>query len=187
MRSATCETLFGLLAATGLRVSEALAFRRCDVALDAALLTVRQSKFRKSRLVPIHPTTVEALRRYARLRDRCVPAAQTDAFFLSDRGAPMNYRHVLYAFTQLRTQLRWTNRGGHRAPRIHDLRHYFICRRLLSWYQQGTPVDNAMLSLSTYVGHTQVTHTYWYITGIPELMAIASARFERFAQGDIHV
>jgi integrase len=187
LRPATCETLFGLLAATGLRVSEALAFRRSDVALDAALLTVRQSKFRKSRLVPIHPTTVEALRRYARLRDRRVPAAQTDAFFLSDRGAPMNYRHVLYAFTQLRAQLRWTNRGGHRAPRIHDLRHHFICRRLLSWYQQGTSVDNTMLSLSTYVGHTQVTDTYWYITGIPELMAIASARFERFAQGDIHV
>jgi integrase len=186
LRAATCATVFGLLAATGLRISEALALRRSDAALETGLLTIRQTKFRKSRLVPIHSTTAEELRHYACFRDRMFPAPKTEAFFLSDRGEPTNYRQVLYAFARLRAQLRWTARGGHPAPRIHDLRHRFICRCLLHFYQQRASVDNAMLSLSTYIGHTQITDTYWYVTGIPELMAIVSERFERLAQGDIH-
>jgi integrase len=183
LRASTCETVFGLLAATGLRISEAMALRRCDVELDRALLTVRQTKFRKSRQLVLHPTTVEALRRYASVRDRHCPVPRGDAFFLTDAGASMNVRQVQYAFAALRTQLKWSARGGHPAPRIQDMRHTFICRRLLAWYQEGIDVDNAMLSLSTYVGHTQVTHTYWYITGIPELMSIAAQRFERSVRG----
>ena len=186
LRATTCETVFGLLAATGLRISEAMALRRCDVELDRALITVRQTKFRKCRQLVLHATTAEALRRYASFRDRHRPATQHDAFFLNDRGEPMNVRQVQYAFADLRTRLNWRARGGHPAPRIQDIRHTFICRRLLAWYQEGIDVGNAMLSLSTYVGHTQVTHTYWYITGIPELMSIAAQRFERFVQGDCH-
>jgi integrase len=97
----------------------------------------------------------------------------------------MNVRQMQYTFADLRARLNWRARGGHPAPRIQDLRHTFISRRLLAWYQEGIDVDNAMLSLSTYVGHTQVAHTYWYITGIPELMSIAAQRFERSARGAI--
>lgn len=183
LRAATCETVFGLLAATGLRISEAIALRRCDVELDRALLTVRQTKFRKSRVLPLHPTTVQALRRYVSVRDRYCPMSQCDAFFLTDSGVPINVRQMQYAFADLRARLNWRARGGHPAPRIQDLRHTFICRRLLAWYQEGIDVDSAMLSLSTYVGHAQVTHTYWYITGIPELMSIVAQRFERSARG----
>jgi integrase len=187
LRPVTCETVFGLLAATGLRVSEALALRREDVNLERSLLTIRQSKFRKARLVPIHPTTAEALRAYACNRDEKLPTRTTDAFFLSDSGRPMNYRQIEYAFARLRVQLRWQARGGHPHPRIYDLRHSFICRRLIGWYQEGIDVGNAMLMLSTYVGHSQVTDTFWYVTAIPELMAIAGDRFERFVQGGSHV
>lgn len=88
-----------------------------------------------------------------------------------------------YTFAQLRKRLGWIARGSYRFPRIQDLRHSFICHRLVSWYEQGVEVDHAILALSTYVGHTQVTDTYWYVTAIPELMAIATQRFERFAKG----
>lgn len=98
----------------------------------------------------------------------------------------MNYRQIEYAFACLRAQLGWRARGGHPHPRVHDLRHSFICRRLIGWYQEGINVDNSMLVLSTYVGHTQVTDTFWYVTGIPELMAIGGDRFERFTQGGSH-
>ncbi|MGF6877259.1 tyrosine-type recombinase/integrase [Paraburkholderia tuberum] len=186
LRPVTCETVFGLLAATGLRISEALDFRRSDVDLERGLLTIRQSKFRKARQVPLHPTTTEALRTYVCIRDKRLPASTTDAFFVSDRGRPVNYRQIAYAFARLRAQLGWQARGGHPHPRIHDLRHSFICRRLIGWYQEGIDVGNAMLVLSTYVGHTQVTDTFWYITAIPELMTIAGDRFEHFVQGGNH-
>ena len=186
LRPVTCETVFGLLAATGLRISEALALRRSDVDLERGLLTIRQSKFRKSRLIPLHPTTTDALRAYASSRDKRLPASTTDAFFMSDSGRSMNYRQIEYAFACLRAQLGWRARGGHPNPRIHDLRHSFICRRLIGWYQEGSNVGNAMLVLSTYVGHTQVTDTFWYVTAIPELMAIAGNRFEHFVQGGGH-
>ncbi len=186
LRPVTCETVFGLLAATGLRISEVLAFRRSDVDLERGLLTIRQSKCRKAHQVPLHPTTTEALRAYACIRDKRLPASTTDAFFVSDRGRPVNYRQIAYAFARLRAQLGWQARGGHPHPRIHDLRHSFICRRLVGWYQEGIDVGNAMLVLSTYVGHTQVTDTFWYVTAIPELMTIAGDRFEHFVQGGNH-
>jgi integrase len=90
-------------------------------------------------------------------------------------------RTVEYTFGRLRCQLGWRPRGHHAAPRIQDLRHSFICHRLLAWYQQGVDIDRAILLLATYVGHTQVTDTYWYITGIPELLALAARRFEQAA------
>ena len=90
---------------------------------------------------------------------------------------------VDYTFAQLRDQLGWKARGHHPAPRVRDLRHTFICRRLITWYREGVDVDKAMLALSTYVGHSQITDTYWYVTGIPELMGIAAQRFERSVHG----
>jgi len=184
LRPVTYLTLFGLIAATGLRVSEARSLTRADVEFDRAVLTVRNTKFRKSRLVPLHPTTIGALQRYAEIRDRKVPLVDTAAFFVSDRGKALDKRTVHYTFAKLRQQLGWRARGGHPAPRIHDLRHTFICQALLRSCRKRRSPEHGIEALSTYVGHAKVTYTYWYVTGIPELMALAARRFERFAHGD---
>lgn len=186
LRPVRYVTLFGLLAATGLRLSEALKMRRADVDLEQGALTIRETKFRKSRRVPLHPSVTPALREYAALRDRWQPAAVSDHFFLSSHQRELHVSTVEYVFGRLRSKLQWLPRGDHPAPRIHDMRHTFICQRVLLWYRQGVNVDNAMAMLSTYVGHAKVTDTYWYLTGIPELMAIAAQRFECFATGGDH-
>lgn len=186
LRSARYTTLFGLLATTGLRVSEALQLRRVDADLEHGQLTIRESKFRKSRLVPLHSSVTQELQNYAVLRDRQWPVALSDHFFLSSRGSCLGLSTVEYVFACLRTALGWISRGDYPSPRIHDLRHSFICNRVLLWYKQGVDVDNTMIMLSTYVGHAKVTDTYWYLTGIPELMEIAARRFERFAEGVHH-
>lgn len=183
LRPATYETLFGLLAATGLRISEALHLALQDVDLQAGIITVRETKFRKSRLVPLHPTTTEALQQYAHLRDVKVPIPTVDDFFLSDGGRRMLLDTVQRRFRSLCNQLHWRSRGDHPAPRIQDLRHSFITHCLLRWYRQRINMDKEMLTLSTYVGHAEVTYTYWYVTGVPELMAIATRRFEKFTAG----
>jgi len=182
LRGATYEALFGLLAATGLRVSEAVHLMDADVGMKSGLLTVRKTKFAKSRQVPLHASTVEALRRYRGLRDLQISVTEKTPFFVSTRGRrrgyALNLRQVRRVFRNLREQLGWVNRGAHAAPRIHDLRHSFIVHRVLLWHTQGVDIDQAMLSLSTYVGHAMVTNTYWYLTGVPELMALAAGQFE---------
>jgi integrase len=183
LRPATYETLFGLLAATGLRISEALRLTIEDVDLEAGIITVRDTKFGKSRLVPLHSTATEALRRYARLRNVKIPVPSSDDFFLSDGGRRMLQDTVQRRFRRLCDQLHWRSRGGHPAPRIHDLRHSFITHCILRWYQQGVNPDKEILALSTYVGHSEVTYTYWYITGVPELLAIVTQRFEQYSAG----
>jgi integrase len=183
LRSATYEAFFGLIAATGLRLSEAIHLKRSDVDLAEGILTVRHTKYAKTRVVPLHPSATQALRRYTHCRDQKIPAPANDFFFLSARGAVLDSRTVEYTFGRLRKQLGWIGRGSYPFPRIMDMRHSFICRRLVSWYKQGINVDNAILALATYVGHTEVTATYWYITGVPDLMALASQRFQRFALG----
>lgn len=182
LRPATYRALFGLIAATGLRISEALRLECADVDLDAGMLTVRQTKFAKSRLVPLHLTTVQALRQYLALRQRHLPAVADGPFLASPTGAALTKRTVHWVFDRLRKQLGWTARGGHAAPRIHDLRHTFICRRVRLWHEHGTDIDNAMVTLSTYVGHAKVSDTYWYLTAAPDLMAVAGRRFEQFAE-----
>jgi len=182
LRGATYETLFGLLASTGLRVSEAVHLMDADVELKSGLLTVRQTKFAKSRQVPLHPSAVEALRRYGGLRNLHVTVTDETPFFVGTRGrhrgCALGLRQVNRVFQSLRSQLGWVNRGAHAAPRIHDLRHAFIVRRVMLWHAQGVDIDQAMLALSTYVGHAKVTDTYWYLTGVPELMALAAGKFE---------
>ena len=182
LRPATYRTLLGLIAATGLRLSEALRLTCGDVDLDAGMLTVRQTKFAKSRLVPLHPTTVRALKQYLVLRQRHVLALQNGPFLVSAEGTALNKRMVHWVFGRLRKQLGWTARGGHAAPRIHDLRHTFICRRVRLWHEHGTDIDNAMVALSTYVGHAKVSDTYWYLTAAPDLMSVAARRFEQFME-----
>ncbi len=186
LRPATYETLFGLIAATGLRVSEALNLLDADVDLKSGVVTVRQTKFAKSRELPLHPSTVDALQRYRRLRNRHVQRTSEMPFFVGTRGQRLGQRlglrQVHRVFTSLRDQLGWVNRGAHDRPRIHDMRHSFAVRRVLLWHEHGTDIDQAMLALSTYLGHAKISNTYWYLTGVPELMALAGVKFEQFAQ-----
>jgi integrase len=179
LRGASCAAIFGLIASTGLRISEATGLQRADVDLNCGLLHIQHAKFGKSRWVPLHPTTSEALHRYAQQRDREPLSTETAAFFAFDHGRPATIDSLEYAFRLLRDQLNWHSRGGYPAPRIHDLRHTFICRRLERWSAQGVDTDRHILALSTYVGHTKVTDTYWYLTATPELLAIAAQRFAR--------
>ena len=161
-----------MIAATGLRLSEAINLKRSAVDLANGILTVRRSKYAKTRMVPLHPSTTQALRCYVRFRDQEIPApANQLAFSLNGR------------WISVCTRTGGVHRGSYPFPRILDMRHSFICRRLVSWYKEGANVNNAILALATYVGHTQITATYWYITGIPELMALAAQRFQRFAPG----
>jgi integrase len=178
LRPRTYYTLFGLLASTGLRISEALTLRRDRVDLGQGVLTIDQSKFCKRRLVPLHPSTTQALRRYARHRNHRHPVAQSDAFFVSDSGRPLPYSTVRNTFKRIRENFDWRPADGVRAPRIHDLRHTFVCRRILQWVADGVDVDHAITTLSTYLGHRKATDTYWYLTGVPELLALAARRFE---------
>lgn len=186
LRGATYETLFGLLASTGLRISEALHLLDSDVDLKTGMLAIRQTKFAKSRYVPLHSSTVEALKQYRSRRNLHIDVTEDTPFFISTRGRllgqRLDSRQVRRVFIQLRDQLGWLNRGAHHGPRIHDLRHTFVVRRILLWQAQGMDVDRQMLALSTYVGHAMVTNTYWYMTGIPELMAVAANRFEAFVR-----
>lgn len=181
LRPVLYETLFGLLAATGLRISEALQLRYADIDPAPGALTVRQSKFSKSRLVPLHPTVCEALQRYTTIRQLFAPVSPEAYLFVSRSGARLSRSTALSVFKQLRADLKWTARGDRALPRIHDLRHTFICRRIQRWYQQGADVDNRMAALSTYVGHSCISCTYWYLTGTPELMTVAARNFEQFA------
>jgi integrase len=177
------RTLFGLLACTGLRISEALKLNAADVDLEHGVLRIEKTKFKKSRLVPLHPTATRALRHYAQTRYGRQVVCDDGPFFVGSTGKRLHYDVVCRVFEQLRDMLGWKKGNGELPrPRIHDLRHTFACRRLLSWYRQGKNVHNLIAALSTYMGHGKVTDTYWYLTGTPELLAIAGGRFERFAR-----
>jgi integrase len=184
LRPHTYATLFGLLACTGMRLSEALRLNRSDVDWQQSLLTIHQSKFRKSRLVPIHASATAALRAYADRRDRLHSGGAEEAVFVTARGTRLCRATAEDTFSDLRAQLPWPADGGRRGPRIHDLRHTFACRRLQQWYQQGVAVDQAIAALATYLGHTTIRDTYWYLTGVPELLELAAARFQHFAAPD---
>jgi integrase len=184
LRPATCRCIFGLLAASGLRISEALALTQADVDLATGVLLIRDAKFHQQRLVPLHPSVTAELRIYARFRDQRVRHPVCDRFFLRDNGSAANQSGILYALQTLTQQLGWQPRGDYAHHRVHDLRHTFIVRCVLHFYEQGIDIDRAILALSTYVGHAKVSDTYWYFTGIPELMAIAAERFHRYAQGE---
>jgi integrase len=183
LRPATCRCVIGLLAASGLRISEALMLTSADVDLDAGVLCIREGKFHRQRLVPLHPSVTESLRAYALRRDQLAPRPACDRFFLRDDGHSANQSGILYALQSLCRQLGWKPRGDYPYHRLHDLRHTFIVRSTLRFYEQGIDVDRAVLGLSLYVGHAKVSDTYWYFTGIPELMAVAAERFHRYTQG----
>lgn len=180
MRAKTYVTLLGLLASTGLRISEALRLERADFEAGRGLLTIRETKFHKSRLVPLHCTVIQELLDYAHFRDQVLEGAAI-TFFVTDRGTPLCYSTVRQTFRKLCNRALSPTPSGRRAPRLHDLRHTFACWRLLRWYADGVNVECAVTALSTYLGHAKVTDTYWYLTATPELLLQAAARFEPFA------
>lgn len=182
MPSLTYPTLFGLLASTGLRVGESLGLKRCDVNLESGVLSIIKTKSAKSRLVPLHISTIEALREYARQRDRIWPHPKSEAFFITLRGTGLKYWIVTTTFRKLRRQLRWPIPEGESAARVHDLRHTFVVRVLIRWYEDGTNVDEKIIHLAAYLGHINPTSTYWYLTAIPELMALTAARFDAYSK-----
>lgn len=183
LRPATCRTLFGLLAATGLRISEALKLTVADVDLVEGVLDIRDTKCHQRRFAPLHGSVIAKLNDYAQLRDRLVPTPSCDRFFLRDNGRPVDQRMVLYALQSLCCRLGWHARGDHARHRLHDLRHTFIVHSMLRFYEVGGDVEPMLPLLSIYVGHAKVVDTYWYISGIPQLMALAAERFHRYVQG----
>ncbi len=180
VRSSTFSTMFGLLAVTGLRISEAIALDRSDVDLQEALLTIRNTKNGKTRLVPLSKSTVAALRRYAGQRDRALPVVTTPAFFVSERGSRVTDCATRYNFAKVSRAVGLRaaaagHRHGH-GPRVHDLRHSFAARTMVEWYRAGIDVERELPKLSAYLGHTHVNDTYWYIEAVPELLQLATER-----------
>jgi integrase/recombinase XerD len=179
MRAASYEALFGLLAVSGMRIGEAVALEREDVDLDAGLITIRKAKGDRPRLVPLHPTSTEALRRYACERDRLCPTPRSRAFFLSSAGTPVHANGLRQTFREISTRI--GIRSDEVRPRIHDLRHRFAVQTLIDWHRSGVNIDEHIPTLSTYLGHVSPTDTYWYLSASPELMALAADRVaERF-------
>lgn len=178
LRPRNYSTLIGLLACTGLRISEALRFTRSDFDAEQGVLQIRETKFRKSRLVPLHPSATEELVAYASDRDRLMPAAPTDRFFVSDRARPLSYSQVNTTFRQLCDGAGIVGRGYRPRPVLHDLRHTFACRRVERWYDSGEDVTHRIAALSTYLGHAAIHCTYWYLTATPELLEKVASRFQ---------
>jgi len=176
LRAATYSTLFGLVSVTGMRISEPIDLDREDVDLTQGILTVRQSKFGKSRLVPVHSTTQDVLCRYASLRDRIFPRPKTLSFFLSESGRRLTYPAVLQTFVRLSHQMGL--RDSSPRPRIHDLRHGLAIRTLLQWYRTGENVEQRMPVLTTYLGHGHPASTYWYLSATPQLFGLVVERLD---------
>jgi integrase len=183
LRPWTYSTLFGVLAATGLRISEALALNGEDVDLDQGVLIIRRTKFGKTRLVPVHTTTRDALRAYASRRDRIHRRPRTPSFFVSECGTRLERSRVSMTFYGLSRQTGLRGPSDRHGPRLHDFRHSFAVRTLLAWYRSGVDVDSQMPKLSTYLGHTHVSDTYWYLSAVPELLRLAARRLETNKHG----
>jgi len=179
LRGLTCSTLFGLIAVTGLRISEALALDRDDLNIDLGVLRVRQGKLGKERLLPLHPSVVTELLAYRAERDRLVghPALP---LFVTEKGTRLTDCAARYNFAQasqqigLRTHQHYGRHG--RGPRIHDLRHSFAVKTMLDWYRTGKDPAREMIRLTTYLGHSDPSNTYWYLEAVPELLDLAMAR-----------
>ncbi|SDT12158.1 tyrosine-type recombinase/integrase [Actinoplanes derwentensis] len=171
--------LIGLLAVTGMRVGETLALQDQDVDAQQGIVTVRDGKFGKSRLLPVHPSTIDALLRYRQAREQFVPATVVRALFVSSSGGPMDRPNVGRTFRQIAKNAGVTARSAACRPRVHDLRHSFAVATLLDAYRNGDDVQAMLPRLSTYLGHVKPKDTYWYLSAAPELLGLAGERLER--------
>ena len=180
LRALTYTTLIGLLTATGLRPGEALALDRSDVDLETGILAIRQTKFGKSRFVPVTDSTRAALQEYAKRRDGLRPSRRTDAFLVSERGARVQGCTARRTFARISCTIGLRTATGSRrigrGPRLQDFRHCFATRKLIEWYRAGVDVGREMPKLTTYLGHVDVAHTYWYLEAVPELLQLATDR-----------
>jgi integrase/recombinase XerD len=185
VRALTCATLFGLIATTGLRVSEALSLDVADVDLEAGVLTLRRGKLGKARLLPLSESTTTRLAAYAKERDRLL-GAPPEPFFVSDHGERLTDSGARYNFAAVCQMIKLRpaeqSRRHGRGPRIHDLRHTFAVRTLVNWYRTGKDPSQEMIKLTIYLGHANPAHTYWYIEAVPELLDLAARRAEGEAQ-----
>jgi integrase len=178
LRRWTYHHLFGLIAVTGMRLSEVIDLQRGDVDLEQGVLTVRKTKFGKSRLLPLHPTTRAALHSYAKRRDNHLGSRCGPHFFVAERGARLLKQYVHRVFWRLSREIGLRRPGDSSGPRVHDLRHSFAIRTLLDGYREGRDVEKSLPALSTYLGHTSVQDTYWYLSACPDLMQEAVRRLD---------
>jgi integrase/recombinase XerD len=178
LRAATFETLVGLLAVAGLRIGEALRLDRDDVDLDDGVLRIRQTRFGKSREVPLHASTTDALVAYARQRDRLCRRPVDPSFFVSTTGTRLLYCNAHIGWLELVRRAGLQPRSAKCRPRPHDLRHSFAVRALLDWYRDGADTGALMPLLSTYLGHVHPANTHWYLSAAPELLSLVAARLD---------
>lgn len=178
LRAATYETVIGLLAVTGMRVGEAIRLDRTDLDVDAQTLTVRVTKFGKTRLVPLHASTVDALTAYDQRRQQLRPRPSTPALFVSTTGSRLIYNNLHFTWFELCRQAGLEPLSKRCRPRPHDLRHLFAITTLIGWHREGQNVHARMPELSTYLGHLGPSSTYWYLRAVPELLALAADRLE---------
>jgi integrase/recombinase XerD len=185
LRPHTYATLIGLLASSGLRPGEAVRLRDADVNLDSQppRLLVRETKFHKSRLVPLAPSTADALRSYAAIRKRLGCASVCETFFVSESGTPLAYSTVGRTFLGIVRSLAIHPTAGSRGSNLRCLRHTFAVRRMLDWYSRGVDVNKHLPYLSVFLGHAKPQCTYWYLTATPELLSKAGSRFESYVNG----
>jgi integrase len=183
LRQATYRTLIGLLSVSGMRVGEAIHLDNDDVDLRHGVVTVRDTKFGKSRELPLHRSTVGALRGYLRLRDRHQPTRVSAAAFISPAGTRLLYCNVSHTFIQLVERAGLKARSARCRPTLHGLRHSFAVRTLLGWYRAGVEIQPRLPLLSTYLGHVHPKDTYWHLTAAPELLQLAAGRLERSQGG----
>jgi integrase len=168
-----------------MRLGEAIGLDRQEVDLDQGLLKVRQTKFNKSRWVPLHSTTGNRLRQYQRLRDQLYPHPQSSSFLLSEQGTRLTGWSVRRWFIRLSHQIGLRQPADHHGPRIHDLRHRFVIATLRHWYRAGKDIEAHLPELATYLGHGHVSDTYWYISATPELLQLATERLEQKQGGPL--
>ncbi|MDA8400395.1 MAG: tyrosine-type recombinase/integrase [Candidatus Dormibacteria bacterium] len=176
LRAVTLETLIGLLAATGMRVSEAMALERDDVDWSNRLLTVRNSKYNKSREILVHLSTLDVLRAYSDERDRLASSHCAPSLFVSSRTTQLSHATVQPTFRELIRRAGLEQPPLSPQPKLHGLRHTFAVNTLLDWYRDGDDVAVRMPLLSTYLGHVDPAATYWYLSAVPELLALAAQR-----------
>jgi site-specific recombinase XerD len=187
LRPYTCRMLILLLYGAALRISEALSLTLADMDLPAGLLTIRESKFYKTRLVPMSPDLTSALGTYVAQRAKQHCTALDTALFLTRTSTPVARNTAEHIFSRLRVRAGVLRHDGSRyQPRLHDLRHAAAVHRVVSWYRQGADVQRLLPQLATYLGHVNIAATQRYLTLTPELLHEASQRFEHYAQGGQH-
>jgi site-specific recombinase XerD len=183
LSSLTCRTLLLLLYGSGLRIGEATKLDLADVDLAESMLCVRESKFYKTRLVPIGADLTQVLATYAAQRLKRAPSAPASPFLLTQRGQRVSRAGAEHAFKQIRKRAGVSRAGARYQPRLHDMRHSFAVNRLIAWYREGADVQRLLPQLATYLGHVHIAATQQYLTLTPELLQQASARFERYFFG----